>query len=116
MDLEARAKAIIRREASDKKVDRWEETKKKTNNNNKRLVAQAEKEQEKGEKETKTPLVEPITSTADMRDTSRATQHVRRCSVSSAQHNIAARNGPVNWPVCARASEYSDPRIPILEA
>jgi hypothetical protein len=77
LDPEARAKAIKRREASDKKkVDRWEEAKKKTEDNKKkRLAAQAEKEQEKGKKKglkrkAETPLAEPAASAADMRDSS----------------------------------------------
>lgn len=77
LDPEARAKAIAKRDAFDKKkLERLEEAEKKTDEMKlKRLATKAEKEQEKANKKGKkrkaeTPLQEPATSTADLKDTS----------------------------------------------
>jgi hypothetical protein len=75
LDPEARYRAIKRREASDKrKLEKLEDAKKKTEENKrKRLAAQAEKDQEKAKKKgtkrkAETPLQEPATSAADMKE------------------------------------------------
>lgn len=77
LDPEAKAKAIQRREAADKKKeDRWEEARKKTEENKKKKeLAKAEKEQEKVKKrgtkrKAETPVQDHATSAVDTKGTS----------------------------------------------
>lgn len=77
LDVEAKAKAIARREAADrKKEERWEEAKKKNAENlKKKEVAKAVKEQEKAKRKgtkrkAETPLQDQATSGGDTKATS----------------------------------------------